>query len=163
MNHTTKTVLKWVSIAIGGPFLLLFIVALCIAIFHKQTPAEIAQAKRDKFVEDSIATATNNREQAKAVSQKRIADSSDAASKSEDAYFMSQEFLKKRLKAPATAKFPDYSEAYVHYLGDSIYTVVAYVDAQNTFGALLRNNYHCSLKYEGDNWSAITVELSENN
>lgn len=59
MNHTTKTVLKWVSIAIGGPFLLLFITALCIAIFHKQTPAEVAQAKRDKFVVDSINSIRN--------------------------------------------------------------------------------------------------------
>jgi len=78
------------------------------------------------------------------------------------AFVMSQTFVEKQLKAPATAKFPLYSESKVTDLGDGKYKVDSYVDAQNSFGAMIRTNYTCTLKYVGDDkWQAEEVQLLE--
>lgn len=77
------------------------------------------------------------------------------------AFVMSQSFVKDRLKAPATAEFPWYDESMVTPLGKEKYIVRSYVDAQNAFGALIRNNYTCRLAYQGnDKWllEDITIE-----
>jgi len=62
-----------------------------------------------------------------------------------------QRYVKKNLKAPRTAKFPWFEEA--SYLGDGRYQLISYVDAQNTFGALIRTRYYCIVKYDGSDWS----------
>jgi hypothetical protein len=71
------------------------------------------------------------------------------------AFVMSQQFLKDRLKAPSTAKFPLYDAACVTDLGDGRYKVTSYVDAQNSFGAMLRTRYVCVLRKstDGDQWN----------
>lgn len=81
-----------------------------------------------------------------------------------DAYVMSEEFIKKQLKAPATADFPGGSDGRVKYLGDSIFYIDSYVDAQNSFGANLRSNYSGKVKYMGsDQWTNVDLILKENN
>jgi hypothetical protein len=61
------------------------------------------------------------------------------------AFVMSKEFVKQRLKAPASADFhwgtqgPDVS---VMYVGGCTHEVRAYVDAENSFGAKLRSRYY---------------------
>src|SRR5687767_12798343 len=57
------------------------------------------------------------------------------------AFVMSQDFVKDQLKAPATAKFPRFTneDVRVTYLGDCTHEVRAFVDAENAFGAKLRN------------------------
>lgn len=78
-----------------------------------------------------------------------------------DAYFMSQSFVKKILKAPATADFASSSESQVERSGDNRFMVYSYVDAQNSFGAKLRNYYTCELQYVGDDkWKLIDVKLN---
>lgn len=80
-----------------------------------------------------------------------------------DAYVMSEEFIKEKLKAPATADFPGGSDGRVKYLGDSTYLVTSYVDAQNSFGANIRSNYTAKIKYVGeDKWEPIDINLMEN-
>jgi hypothetical protein len=46
------------------------------------------------------------------------------------------------LKAPATAEFGELSAAKL--LGE--WTVTGYVDAENSFGAMLRNNFQCTVR-----------------
>jgi GTP1/Obg family GTP-binding protein len=79
------------------------------------------------------------------------------------AFLMSQDFVKKQLKAPATADFPRFTneDVHVNYLGDCTHDVVAYVDAQNSFGAKIRSNYHVKLRNEKgtDTWTAIEVQV----
>ena len=71
----------------------------------------------------------------------------------QEAWIISKQFVKTILKAPASAEFP-YDNA-----GGSIeqnrYNINAYVDAQNSFGALLRSNYYCKMDYKGGNWADI--------
>lgn len=57
-----------------------------------------------------------------------------------DAFVMSQEIVKQYLKAPSTAKFASYAGSIVTQEGNLFY-VTSYVDAQNSFGAMLRNRY----------------------
>jgi len=76
------------------------------------------------------------------------------------AFVMSQEFVKDRLKAPGTAKFPWYDESFVDDLGGGRFRVTAYVDAENSFGAKLRTHYTCVLSSsDGDRWSLENIEV----
>lgn len=70
-------------------------------------------------------------------------------SKKIDAITYAQECVKQRLKAPATAEF-SLLNTEVNKINDSIYLVRGTVDAQNTFGALLRSHYKCKLIITND-------------
>jgi hypothetical protein len=79
------------------------------------------------------------------------------------AFVMSQEFVKDQLKAPSTAKFPwmSNSQVSVKYLGDCVYEISAYVDSQNSFGAMLRSRYYAKLQNRRgtDSWSALAIRI----
>jgi flagellar basal body-associated protein FliL len=67
------------------------------------------------------------------------------------AYSKSQEYVKEQLKAPSSAVFPSYFEINVFYYSNSDeYVVKAYVDAQNSYGAMLRKEYKSTLRYLGE-------------
>lgn len=69
------------------------------------------------------------------------------------AYTMCKSFVRDRLKAPRTAKFPWSASEATTDLGGGRYQVVSYVDAQNAFGAMLRTNYSCTVQWAGgDRW-----------
>ncbi len=80
-----------------------------------------------------------------------------------DAFFMSQEFVKKKLKVPSSAKFPVFrsSDVTVIYDDDTRkYTVLAWVEAQNPFGVYLRSSYMCTLwPAEGNLWRSDFTSL----
>lgn len=78
-------------------------------------------------------------------------DSSSAPSNqdlSTTAYSISQEFVRQTLKAPSTASFPLYDTASKN-LGSQTYRIDSYVDAENSYGAKLRNDWEATLTYNG--------------
>ena len=76
-------------------------------------------------------------------------------------YSVCQQFLEKKLKAPGTAEYQPLDET-IHSLNGLLFTVTAYVDAQNSFGALIRRTFNCQVVYAGkDIWNLILVELNE--
>lgn len=77
------------------------------------------------------------------------------------AFVMSQNFVKRQLKAPSTAIFP--REGAVTKTGDCSFRVVAYVDAQNSFGTLLRSSYSADMEYlpQSDSWRSSNVMIAE--
>ncbi len=80
------------------------------------------------------------------------------------AYVMMQDFVKRGLKAPSTAKFPwmGDSQVIVARSKDQTYTVYGYVDAQNSFGALLRSEYTGVVRQVGeDQWELVNLKLNE--
>jgi hypothetical protein len=80
----------------------------------------------------------------------------------QDAFRMSKQFVTKNLKAPSTADFPWYTESFVIDLGKGRYSVSAYVDSENSFGAKIRTPYTCTLSYEGnDMWRLESMDISE--
>jgi len=68
-----------------------------------------------------------------------------------DAFVASQTFITKQLKAPSTAKFArSWSDGvHIEEIGDR-WVVRAYVDAQNSFGAMIRTHYRCEMEYLGE-------------
>ncbi len=63
--------------------------------------------------------------------------------------------VKKRLKSPSTAKFPFAANSEgvsITKSGDYV-TVNAYVDAQNSFGAMLRSNFVVRIRLDGTKYS----------
>jgi len=72
--------------------------------------------------------------------------------------------VKEGLKAPRTAKYP--WTANVHVSGGRA-SMTSYVDAQNSFGALIRTHYFCAVQYGGGkpgdvaNWSVVDFSVIE--
>lgn len=64
--------------------------------------------------------------------------------------------VKEQLKSPKSAKFPIINEATITRNNDSI-TVSAYVDADNSFGASIRNNFTVTLTADGNNVLEVNI------
>jgi len=77
-----------------------------------------------------------------------------------EASVMAEEFVKQKLISPGSAKFPWYNENMVKDLGEGRYTYTSYVDSQNSFGALVRSNFTCTVKYSGnDKWTCEDLQI----
>ncbi len=81
------------------------------------------------------------------------------------AFVMSQTFVEDKLKSPSTAEFP-YSSSKgvnVHYQGECRHKISAYVDAQNSFGAMIRTKYYAEVQNEKgtDIWRLLNLKLYE--
>jgi hypothetical protein len=76
-----------------------------------------------------------------------------------------QLFVKRGLKAPATAKFPSVilsRDQYQILKDHNLITVKSYVDAQNSFGALLRSKYIVQFELLDSSWKLMYFELDGN-
>jgi hypothetical protein len=72
-----------------------------------------------------------------------------------------EDAVKRRLRAPGTADFPFGNATNAEALGNNRYRLRSYVDAQNAFGAKLRNNFVCIVEGSGEKASGYRlVELS---
>jgi len=67
-----------------------------------------------------------------------------------DAWTAAQLEVKKNLVAPSTAKFPWGTKGYVTKIDDNTYKINAYVDSENSFGAMIRTNFSCTVIYLGN-------------
>lgn len=86
----------------------------------------------------------------------------DYCNNEEMAYLASQQMIKSKLKSPSTAKFPHYSEVSITSAGLCSFQINGYVDAQNSFGALVRDNYITVVTYDEKNQTHIQKSLSFN-
>lgn len=83
-----------------------------------------------------------------------------------DAYLISKHFVEATLKSPSTVEWPStmFDEPYTVNKEGDLYTVTSYVDAQNSFGALVRTYYTIKLRYLGGdpldiaNWEYIEMQ-----
>ena len=83
---------------------------------------------------------------------------SSSSDRTLEAKSMCETFVKRQLKAPATAKFSDESAAKV---SATEYTSGGSVDSENSFGALLRSTYVCDMTYDASKqeWTAKSVSV----
>lgn len=65
-----------------------------------------------------------------------------------------ERFVSEQLKAPSTAEFSGF-DTQISDLGNGRYVVRGYVDAENSFGAMIRNDYLCRVEHE----TGITYDL----
>jgi hypothetical protein len=70
----------------------------------------------------------------------------------EDPAYYGEELYRKTLKAPTTAKF---SETKVTELAPNIYRVCGLVDAQNSFGVMIRDRWSLVVKHEANKWRSL--------
>jgi len=79
------------------------------------------------------------------------------------AYIMIEDFVKQRLKSPGTAEFPGVLDGKIDHvtaLGNQTYRIISYVDAQNSFGAMIRTKFIGEIKQTSDvRWQLISLNL----
>lgn len=80
-----------------------------------------------------------------------------------EACVMAQTFVEGRLKAPSTARFASCRppDTRISHSGSS-WVVTSWVDADNSFGAKIRNNYTVQMSYSpaGQMWTPVDVTLA---
>lgn len=72
-------------------------------------------------------------------------------SEHDEAQEHAKSFILKTLKAPDSAKFPPHSEIKAVKV-NGMWEVETYVDAQNSFGAMIRTPYHLKMENQGSLW-----------
>ncbi|WAE51164.1 hypothetical protein [Stutzerimonas frequens] len=87
----------------------------------------------------------------------------DIAARCEDAgmaYVMSQNFVKRQLKVPSSAKFP-YKPAAQDYTGNCRHSIVGTFESQNSFGAMTHGSYRVIMIYlpNEDKWRAENMNI----
>lgn len=74
------------------------------------------------------------------------------------AVLMCEDFVKDRLKAPSTADFQNIYDAQSSEISTDVFVVVSHVDAENSFGAMIRTIFQCKVKYIGnDRWELLEL------
>lgn len=90
----------------------------------------------------------------------RLAEKSSKSNSSDeatDAKICAKKAVEDQLKSPSTAKFCKYTEMTATNLGGDKWKVTGYVDAQNSFGATLRENWTVTLTLTGSGFKDYTV------
>jgi len=73
-----------------------------------------------------------------------------------------QRLIEPNLKAPKSAEFPSTSEASIDRIASNLFDVVSYVDAQNSFGAMIRTFYTCKVRRSyGGSWELIDLTFGD--
>lgn len=72
-----------------------------------------------------------------------------------DVWYEAKEIVKNRLKAPSTASFCSKSSATITKSGKT-WVIEGYVDAENSFGAMIRNDFRVVLLFQDDTHYTIS-------
>lgn len=75
------------------------------------------------------------------------------------AYIAAKKFIKEKLKSPSSAKFSHITETTVTKYNGCIFEFSGYVDAQNSFGATLREDYKIKVKYSETKDTYYLIDL----
>ncbi|MCW8811019.1 MAG: hypothetical protein OQJ93_01955 [Ignavibacteriaceae bacterium] len=83
-----------------------------------------------------------------------------------NAFYISKQFVEDKLKAPSTAEFPYYNDRNVSVIKvngtTNQYIVKGYVDSQNSFGAMIRTRYICTVRHKYDStWELVDLQFLE--
>jgi len=85
----------------------------------------------------------------------------DPCAKEIEASIYAEDFVKRNLKAPKTAEFAPRRETFIESKKCGVYTILSYVDSQNSFGAMLRTEFKIVIKYDFKKnvWKTIEFEM----
>lgn len=86
--------------------------------------------------------------------------SSSSNKSATDAKICAEKAVTDSLKSPSTAKFCKYTEMTATNLGGDRWKVTGYVDAQNSFGAVIRTNWTVTLTLTGKGFTDYQVDFS---
>jgi hypothetical protein len=71
--------------------------------------------------------------------------------------FLTQEYVNKFLKAPSTAAYPDITQWLMSKFKDVV-TVQSWVDAQNSFGAMIRSQFTAQYSYSSEKLTYLEID-----
>lgn len=108
-----------------------------------------------KFLVDLTSDSNSNPSGSASSTKTESPKSIDKEELARQAFIISQDYVKKNLKAPSTAKFPFLDYTFSDPDPDNTIIIKSYVDAQNSFGAKLRNDYYVKVRYKGGDWADI--------
>lgn len=161
-----KKFLKFIGI-ISGIFLLI-IIAGTIVYEVTTTPEEKVLHEQQRMEEKKQEEIEKQAREAELVEQRALEEEAKAKEEEEKreqeridlAFICSQAQIEKMLISPSSAKFPTMrSGGRVNTIDNGIYGVESYVDAQNTFGVMLRKNYLCKISgVDVDNYTCLLNE-----
>jgi hypothetical protein len=76
------------------------------------------------------------------------------------AWNVCHQFVEDRLKAPSTADFEDVDE-YKASNSAGVWTIVGWVDSENSFGAKIRTDYVCKVRHvSGQRFNLVDLQTS---
>jgi hypothetical protein len=76
------------------------------------------------------------------------------------AYVSCKDWIESNLKSPAGAQWQSSPETAISHVGAD-WRVVGYVDAPNSFNALIRTTYDCTVTITGKNWKGKHLTLGD--
>lgn len=127
----------------------------------KLTDAQIAQIEKEKEEK------AKQEEERKKAEQQAKEESKNTLSSEEQAFAKNYaiECVKNTLKAPSTAEFPGglltpYQDWNMSK-SNNLVTVSSYVDAENSFGAMIRSPFTIQMKIDGDTWSVTYYKFGD--
>lgn len=76
-----------------------------------------------------------------------------------DAEVSCERLVTDALRSPSSATFSGPSDTKTLSISPNVWRINGWVDAQNGFGAQIRNNYECQVRYTGTSWQreALTI------
>jgi hypothetical protein len=79
-----------------------------------------------------------------------------------DAYVMMKKFVDDKLLSPSSAEYEPISTIGLKQEGN-IWAFDGYVDSQNSFGVMIRNNFSIAIRYNPstDDWSLVNLFFHE--
>lgn len=73
---------------------------------------------------------------------------------------VTESVVRPALKCPSTATFMQY-EPHAVTIHENNYTVTAFVDSENLFGARVRSMFKCTIAYTNGNWMRVAFNFIE--
>lgn len=128
---------------------------------ESRMPPEIREANAWVRAERA---AQERAQRVQAEAEKAARNEKQACANRASAYVNSQKHVRAVLKVPSTAKFPASNDPHVRviHLGDCKHRIVAYVDSQNSFGAMIRTPYYVEMQYirnSRNKWRLLDLKI----
>lgn len=134
-----------------------------IAVFAPDPTPEQAQARAEAARVEAEKERLAEEEDAK-----RQAEAEKNKDRSTMAAIICSNHVKNSLKSPSSADFPfGVAEGGISRRVDQVYLVRSYVDAQNAFGAQIRNWYTCGIQYRAgeeaadSSWALLSLQFDK--
>jgi hypothetical protein len=121
---------------------------------HPKTPEEIASEKKENEYRRLARIDEEKKREIKIEAEKKNCIYQEIAVNS---YYICKFYVTQKFKAPSTAEFPNDKYEYHIDAGETV-TIKSYVDAQNSFGAMLRANWVCTIKFLDDK-NIISIKI----
>lgn len=122
-----------------GLFICFAILCAGFFVFSKKTNKNLQDTHTQTKTSDTYHSSGSSSTSSSSYTKKT--DTNTARHSDDDAFYCAQLIVEDYLKAPSTAKFCKLSDATVTHLGNGEYMVTGWVDAENSYGAMIRSDF----------------------